>query len=220
MIQQLYMIIFDACKLTEVVHVQVQSLHQAETCVTEQHKACEDLKADLSATGQELSIMRSTHLNTADNARKEISKLGDELQAARLHVNTVDSNLKDSLAKQAQAETTIQSLTSDIEDLQKQLHAGTEQIDRITSDLQAKAAAYNDLTTEHQNTVDKYQKLSTSLQQSEEQLQARSSELEQAVAAMESERSVKVRCSYGVQWQSTASLLWSLALLLKAVRQS
>ena len=176
-------------------HVQVKGLHQAEDCVTGQRKSCEDLKADLSATAQELSIMRSTHLNAADNARKEISQLGDELQAARLHVNTIESNLKDSLAKQAQAETTIQSLTSDIEDHQKHLHAGTEQIHILAADLQAKAAAYDALIAEHQSTDDKRQTLSTSLQQSEEQLQARSVELEQAIAAVESEKTAKVRSS-------------------------
>ena len=180
-------------QLTDVPRVQVEDLHQAEACMTEQHKACEDLKADLSAKRHELSSMHSSHLNATDRAEKDISKLEDELQAARLHVNTVESNLKDSLAKQAQAETSIQSLTTDIEELQKQLYAGSEQINSLTSDLQAKAAAYDALTAEYQSTIDKCQTLSSSLQQSEEQLQARIVELEQAVAAVESERTVKVR---------------------------
>ena len=179
--------------------MQIQDLHQAETCVTEQHKACEDLKTELSATQHDLSTMRSTHLNATDNARKEVSKLADELQAARLHVDAVESNLKDRLAKQAKAETTIQSLTADIEDLQKQLHAGTEQINSLTSDLQAKAAAYGVLTAEHQSTVDKCQTLIISLQQSEAQLQASSVELEQAAAAVESGRSIKARSPHDLQ---------------------
>lgn len=173
--------------------MQVKDLCQAETCVTEQHQIGEDLKAELSATQHELSSMRSTHLNATDNAKKQISELEDELQAARLHANMTESNLKDSLAKQASAEASIQSLTADMEDLQKLMHAGTEQNNSLASDLQARTAAYDQLTAEHQNSVDKCQLLSTSLQNSEEQLQARSLELEQAIAAMESERIIKVR---------------------------
>lgn len=190
--------------------MQVKDLHQAETCVTEQRKACEDLKAELSATRHELSIMRSTHLNDTDNARKEISKLEDELQAARLHVNMVKSNLRNSLAKQAKAETTIQSLDADIEKLQKQLHAGTEQISGLLSDLQTKAAAYDALTAEYQSNVDKCQLLSTSVQQSEEQLQARSVEIEHALATVESERNIKARSPHDFQGLNNvpATIFW------------
>lgn len=180
-------------QLTELPCVQVKNLCQAETCVTEQRQICEDLKAELSAAQHELSSMRSTHLNATDNARNQISKLEDELQAARLHANMTEANLKDSLAKQASAEASIQSLTADIQDLQKQMHAGTEQINSLASDLQARTAAYDQLTAEHHSSVDQCQLLSTSLQKSEEQLQARSLELEQAIAAMESERIIKVR---------------------------
>ena len=88
--------------LTKLPYVQVKDLCQAETCVTEQRQSCKDLKAELSATQHELSSMRSTHLNATDNATTHISKLQDELQAARLHANMTESNLKDSLAKQGQ----------------------------------------------------------------------------------------------------------------------
>lgn len=186
-------------QLTELPCVQVKDLCQAQTCVTEQRQTCTDSKAELSATQDELSIMRSTHLNATDNAKKQISQLEDELQAARLHVNMTESNLKDSCAKQASAEASIQSLTADIEYLQKQMHAGTEQNSAVAFDLQARTAAYDELTAEHHSIVDKCQLLSTSLQKSEEQLQARSLELEQAIAAMESERIIKVRLPDGHQ---------------------
>ena len=192
--------------------MQIKDLHQAESYVTEQRKACEDLRAELSTAQHELSTMRSTHLNDTDNARKQISKLEDELQAARLHVSTVESNLKDSLAKQAMDGDNIQTLTTTTEDLQKQLRDGTEQINSLTSDLQAKAAAYDALTTEHQSSVEKCQLLCTSLQQSEAQLQARVGELEQAVTALESERTIKVRSPPGFQQQLVNSVQSSLAL--------
>ncbi|KAL3159757.1 hypothetical protein ABBQ38_010163 [Trebouxia sp. C0009 RCD-2024] len=169
----------------------VKALQQAETRVTEQRKACEDVRAELSATQHELSTLHSTHLNDTDKAEKQISKLEHELQAAVLHVSRVESNLEDSLAKQAKAEDTIQSLTTATEDLQKQLHAGTEQINSLTSELQSKTAAFDALTAEHQTSLDKCQLLCTSLQQSEEQMQARCAELEQAVTAADSERIIK-----------------------------
>lgn len=162
-LKQLHMI---KVQLTELSYVQVKDLCQAETCVTEQRQIGEGLKAELSATQHELSSMRSTHLNATDNANKQISKLQDELQAARLHANTTKSNLKNSLAKQASAEASIQSLTADIEDLQQQMHAGTEQNNSLASDLRAKTAAYDELTAEHHSNVDKCQLLSASLQKS------------------------------------------------------
>ncbi|KAL3157731.1 hypothetical protein ABBQ32_012157 [Trebouxia sp. C0010 RCD-2024] len=169
----------------------VKALQQAETCVTEQRKACEDVRAEWSATQHELSMLHSTHLNDTDKAEKQISKLENELQAAMLHVSRVESDLKDSLAKQARAEDTIESLTTAIEGLQNQLHAGTEQINNLTSELQSKTAAFDALTAEHQSSIDKCQLLCTSLQQSEEQMQARCAELEQAVTASESEEIAK-----------------------------
>lgn len=177
--------------------MQVKALQQAETCVTEQRKACEDVRAEWSATQHELSMLHSTHLNDTDKAEKQISKLENELQAAMLHVSRVESDLKDSLAKQARAEDTIESLTTAIEGLQNQLHAGTEQINNLTSELQSKTAAFDALTAEHQSSIDKCQLLCTSLQQSEEQMQARCAELEQAVTASESEEIAKVRLTHG-----------------------
>ena len=90
-------------------------------------------------------------------------------------------------------------MTADIEDLQKQMHAGTEQNKSLASDLQARTAAYDQLSAEHYSSVDRCQLLNTSLQKSEEQLQARGLKLEQAIAAMESERIIKVRPLHGPQ---------------------
>ena len=177
--------------------MQGNSLQQAEICLTEQRKACEDVRAELSATQHELSMLRTTHVNDTDKAKKEISTLEEELQAAMLHVSRVESNLKDSLAQQATAQETMQSLTTATQDLQQQLHVGTEQINSLTSELHSKAAAFDALVAEHQTSVDKCQMLCTSLQQSEEQMQAKCVELEQAVTAAESERVVKVRLHHG-----------------------
>lgn len=173
--------------------------------MTEQRKAYEDVRAELSATQHELFTLRSTHLNDSKNAKQQITKLEGELQAAMLHVSTVESSLKDSLAKEARAEDTIQSLATATDDLQKQLHAGTEQINSLTSELQSKAAAFDVLTAEHQSSVEKCQSLCTSLQQSEEQMQARSAELEQAVAAITSEKISKVKLHAGCQQQLSAA---------------
>lgn len=160
--------------------------------MTEHHHLCENLRAELSKAQHDLSTLHSTLTSHVNDAGKQVSRLEDDLRAEEQHVSSVKANLQDSLAKQAAAHDTIQSLNSTIEDLQQQLHAGTEHIAGLSSDLQAKTSAHEELTAEHKSSVDKCQELSASLQQSEEALQARTLELEQAAAALECERLTKV----------------------------
>lgn len=172
--------------------MQVKDLDQAEICVTEQRQLCKELKAQLSRAQLEMSALQSTHTSQADNARKQISKLEEDLQAAKQQVSMVESKLQDSLAKEAMDGNNIQRLDSIVEELKLQLQSGTEQIDTLTSELQTKAAAYDVLTAEHENGARQCQELSASLQQCEEELQAKIVQLEQAVADAQSQKSNKV----------------------------
>ena len=172
--------------------VQAKDLHKAEKHVSEQRQLCEDLRAELSKTQHDLTNLHSTHGHHADNAQQQITKLEEELEAARQHVHQVEVNLEETLAKLATAADSTQSLNSFVEALQQQLHAGNQNIGSLISDLQAKVAAFDALTAEHQSSNDKCAELCSSLQQSEEALQAKTLQLEQAVAATEAEKNVKV----------------------------
>ncbi len=186
--------------LIQTLDAQAKALHDTQTCVTEQRQVCEDLRVELSDALNNLSALQIAHGTQAESHSKLKLQLEEDIQAARLHISTVESNLKDALANASVAKETVLSLNEHMVSLNSQLHAGTEEAESLKSDLQAKVAEYDVLTAEHRTNTDRCQELSASLQQCEEAVQVKDAELEQAISSLDAEKAIRVcRCwfSYG-----------------------
>ncbi|DBA86145.1 TPA: hypothetical protein ACH3X1_005657 [Trebouxia sp. C0004] len=172
-----------------------QGLHEAEVSVAEHRQVGESLKAELSKTLHDLSALQTSHATQTNQYSKQISGQEKEIQAARLHIINVESDLKNTLARASTAEETVVLLNHTIDDLKTQLRAGSEQAESLTSDLLAKVAEHNALIEEHRMSLNRCQKLSASLQQSEEALQAKVADFKQAVSSLEAEILLKENLS-------------------------
>ncbi len=161
--------------------------------MAEHRQVGESLKAELSKTLHDLSALQTSHAAQTSQYNKQISGQEEEIQAARLHIITIESNLKDTLARASTAEETVVLLNHTIDDLKTQLRAGSEQAESLRSDLLAKVAEHDALIEEHRLSLDRCHELSVSLQQSEEALQAKVADFEQAVSSLEAETVLKVR---------------------------
>ncbi len=182
-----------ACAVADTcIPSQAKDLHEAEVSVAEHRQAGESLKAELSKTLHDLSALQTSHAAQTNQYSKQISAQGEEIQAARLHIITIESDLKDTLARASTAEETVVLLNHTIDDLKTQLHAGSEQAESLRSDLLAKVAEHNALVEEHRISLERCHELSASLQQSEDALQAKVAELEQVMSSLEAERVLKV----------------------------
>ena len=160
--------------------------------MAEHHQAHESLKAELSRLEDDLSELQTGHASEAEQNLKQISKLEDDLQAARLHTNTVECDLKNALARASTSEEAAASLNHTINELQTQLQAGSDQAESLKADLLAKIAEQDALVANHSISVDKCQELSVSLKQSEEALQAKVADFQQAMSSLEAEKAFKV----------------------------
>ena len=140
----------------------------------------------------DLSALQTSHAAQTNQYIKQISGQEEEIQAARLHIITVESDLKDTLARASTAEETVVLLNHTIDDLKIQLRAGSEQAESLRSDLLAKVAEHDALIEEHRTSLDRCHELSASLQQSEEALQAKVADFDQVVSSLEAERLLKV----------------------------
>ena len=160
--------------------------------MAEHRQVGESLKAELSKTLHELSALQTSHAAQTNQYSKQISGQEEEIQAARLHIITVESDLKDALATASTAEETVVLLHGTINDLKTQLQAGSEQAESLRSDLLAKVAEHDALVEEHRMSLERCHELSASLLQSEEALQAKVADFEQVVNNLEAERVLKV----------------------------
>lgn len=136
----------------------------------------------------DLSALQTSHAAQTNQYIKQISGQEVEIQAARLHIITVESDL----ARASTAEETVVLLNHTIDDLKIQLRAGSEQAESLRSDLLAKVAEHDALIEEHRTSLDRCHELSASLQQSEEALQAKVADFEQAVSSLQAETVLKV----------------------------
>ena len=160
--------------------------------MAEHRQVGESLKDELSKTLHDLSALHTSHADQTNLYNKQISGQEDEIQAAWLHIITIESDLKATLARASTAEETVVLLSHTINDLKTQLHAGSQQAESLRSDLLAKAAEHDALVEEHRMSLERCHELSASLQQSEEALQAKVADFEQVVSTLEAERVLKV----------------------------
>ncbi len=158
--------------------------------MAEHRQVGESLKAELSKTLHDLSALQISHAAQTNQYNKQISGYEEEIQAARLHIITIESDLKANLARAA--EETVVLLKHTIDDLKTQLHAGSEQAESLRSDLLAKLAEHDALVEEHRMSLERCHELSASLQQSDEALQAKVADFDQVVSSLEAERLLKV----------------------------
>ncbi|KAA6418625.1 MAG: hypothetical protein FRX49_11450, partial [Trebouxia sp. A1-2] len=168
-----------------------KELDEAERSVAEHRQVGESLKAELSKTLHDLSALQTSHAAQTNQYNKQVSEQEEKIQAARLHIVTVESDVKDTLARASTAEETVVLLNHTIDDLKTQLHVGSEQTESLRSDLLAKVAQHNALVEEHRMSLERCHELSTSLQQSEEALQAKVADFEQAVSSLEAQTVLK-----------------------------
>lgn len=160
--------------------------------MAEHRQVGESLKAELSKTLHDLSALQISHAAQTNQYNKQISGYEEEIQAARLHIITIESDLKANLARASTAEETVVLLNHTIDDLKTQLHAGSEQAESLRSDLLAKLAEHDALVEEHRMSLERCHELSASLQQSDEALQAKIADFDQVVSSLEAERLLKV----------------------------
>lgn len=160
--------------------------------MAEHRQVGESLKAELSKTLHDLSALQTSHAAQTNQYNKQISGHAEEVQAARLHIITIESDLKDTLARASTAEDTVVLLNHTIDDLKTQLHDGSEQAASLRSDLLAKVAEHDAVVEEHRMSLDRCHELSANLKQSEEALQAKVADFELVVSSLEAERLLKV----------------------------
>ncbi len=189
--------------------------------MAEHRQVGESLKAELSKTLHDLSALQTSHAAQTKQYSKQISGQEDEIQAARLHIITIESDLKATLARASTAEETGVLLNHTIDDLKTQLHAGSQQAESLRSDLLAKVAEHDALVEEHRMSLERCHELSASLQQSEEALQAKVADFEQVVSTLEAERVLKVcDCRRCAAVLTSYPLTVDLSICRKAFQES